>query len=268
MHRLALLVFAQDNMLDAQRAAAHRIVLLAGVFLIARSDRQVVNQPQCSILLGFLGVLSLKPLSNTLPDFGDIVLETARFFEFLAVRLALQGGASRQKDVLELSIDGVLVIRQPRCVVFVHHGPPCVSRKWAHGRFGVFRAVHAEELRRDNALYVAHLRVLASPTEQPRRLHPEVAVLLSVRIQNDCSVRPFHRLSRLFHSLLLLFGQQLLLRAVCFNTIHNRLEIALFQVLNSVSRAEQALEFAPKILDERLFGCIICIDHGCVHCCH
>ena len=50
------------------------------------------------------------------------------------------------------------------------HGTPCVSRKWAHGRFGIFRAVDAEELRRDDALYVAHLRVLASPAEQPRRL--------------------------------------------------------------------------------------------------
>jgi len=60
------------------------------------------------------------------------------------------------------------------------HGTPCVSRKWAHGRFGIFRAVHAEELRRDDALYVAHLRVLASPAEQPRRLHLLVYVCVWV----------------------------------------------------------------------------------------
>mmetsp|Transcript_44536 Transcript_44536/g.93173 ORF Transcript_44536/g.93173 Transcript_44536/m.93173 type:complete len:672 (+) Transcript_44536:195-2210(+) len=261
----ALRVPVQRDVLAAQAAAADGVGLLRGVLLVARADREVVDEPQRHVLLHLQRRLGPQPLGDLLPDLDHVLLELARLLELLAVRLALEGRAGGHEDVLELAVDGVLVEGHPRRLVLVHHRRPRVPRQRAPRGARLHRAVDRDRLRLDHALHLAHLGVLAAAAEEAGGLDAEVSVLLEVGVEDHVDVGGLERLARLLDLGLLLLGQRLLLLPLLVNVRCDRLEVALLEVLDHVVLSEGGLEGGPKVFDEHLLCGVVGLDHRGVH---
>mmetsp|Transcript_44969 Transcript_44969/g.141568 ORF Transcript_44969/g.141568 Transcript_44969/m.141568 type:complete len:224 (-) Transcript_44969:314-985(-) len=150
----------------------------------------------------------------------------------------------------------------------MHKTLPCMSGEGTAGRTSVLRAVHGDIFRLDHTLDLPHLRMFASPSEQPSRLYPEVSVLLQVRIKDDCHVGCFSLLLRLLDLQLFLLCQRLFLLPLSVQVIDYGLEVTIFQIFDRVIFSQLLAEFLPKILLENILASIVCPAHGSIHSCN
>mmetsp|Transcript_43671 Transcript_43671/g.83339 ORF Transcript_43671/g.83339 Transcript_43671/m.83339 type:complete len:493 (-) Transcript_43671:238-1716(-) len=255
---------------DAQRAAPHRVRQVV-VLLPARAQRQLVNQIHCHRHLHHLLVLGGPVLLVVLADAVDVVLELARLLVFLEVTLALDGALRRKLHVLPvLGVDGVAPARQPRHAVVVHHLPPLVPRQRAHRHRVLFTYVDGDVLWVDARLELAHLGVLASAPEQPRRLHPEIAHALLAPVDGGIQKLLLLLILLRLDGQLLLLGHVLLLLSLLEQVQVDGREVTLGDVLHEarVLGREHAHKVLPKILDKHRLGGVVGVLHHREHARH
>ena len=148
MHDVGLL---QCDVLISEGAAAHSIGLVL-TLLISGSECKSINQVhgRGTLTNKHLLVLEICHISTT--DSLNLSLETTSHLKLLHIRLALQGTASCQEDVLGRVVDVFLPGRQPRLCVVVNNLGPLVTCRSLWNR-SILTQIECHLLRLDSQLY-------------------------------------------------------------------------------------------------------------------
>ncbi|GIX63784.1 3-demethylubiquinone-9 3-methyltransferase-like protein [Babesia caballi] len=172
---------AELNVLHAQAAAPHRVRLLR-VLLSAHSQRQEVDEVRCRAQLALDRVRGPHLLLVVTAHGVDVLLQLARLVVLQKVVEPLELGLCRRVHVLELVVDRVAVVGQPRDGTVVEHVGPAVPVPLEHVHLGhrrVLGQVQHDAAGKHAGLQQPLLRVEAAPLEEPRRLHAVGAHLLA-----------------------------------------------------------------------------------------
>mmetsp|Transcript_30429 Transcript_30429/g.81848 ORF Transcript_30429/g.81848 Transcript_30429/m.81848 type:complete len:212 (-) Transcript_30429:1332-1967(-) len=179
---LELVVLVQCDVLDTQRAAAHRVRLLVRVLFVAHTQGELVDEVDGDGALLHLEGGGLEAPLVVRAHLADVLLELARLVVLGHVAHALPRGVGGKPDALVLPVDRVLPFGQPGDFVVVDHGAPFVRLavpEVGHGGHGDALAyVDGDVLGHDPLLHLPALRVVASPAEEARGLDAKVAHLL------------------------------------------------------------------------------------------
>ena len=160
-----LAVGVEFQVLDAKRAASHRVRLLVRVLLPPHSQREAVDDPHRRRELPRLVALRRQVLLVIGPYPVDVAAERGRLVVLAPVALTLEARHRRELHVFVLGVDVLGPLAQPLDGGVVPDLPPGPTGHVAPGRRGALRHVDHDLLGGHALLELPHLRMLSAPSE-------------------------------------------------------------------------------------------------------
>mmetsp|Transcript_43411 Transcript_43411/g.140146 ORF Transcript_43411/g.140146 Transcript_43411/m.140146 type:complete len:598 (+) Transcript_43411:737-2530(+) len=256
-----VVALVEEDVLHAQRGAADRVRLLVRVLLVAHAESEPVDQVDRHGLLLRLHVRVLHALHVVGADAADVLLELARLFVLCEVRHPLPRRVCGEHHVLDVAVDRVHPLCEPRDGVVVHDVAPAVPLPVAevgHRRHRRALAnVDGDVLGPDASLELAHLRVLAAAAEEAGGLDAEVAHLLLAAVDEREDAVGLRLVLLLLRLRLLLLGHLLLPRLLLLEVRRNRRKVALVELLDGLALVRLLEERPPRLHEVLLEGLLL-----------
>ena len=161
-------------------------------FLVAHSQRELINQVSCSSKLFVFDVIIVNFLQVILADISNASFQFSGFLVFSPVVLSLEFRVCSQEDIL---IGGggtyaiVFVGAKPSRIFFAVNRAPTMARDMAFWNGGIFSQIQSDFLWLDPRFQASCFRMLSSSLEKSRRLNLIAIDLLNSPINYSIPIK-------------------------------------------------------------------------------